>query len=234
MSWQLECTSNHRRVHKGSLRLTIKDSLLGGGISRRGHLYAAQAAALDGPLHQPRRLGFLDERGRAERQSYLDAAEVNTPDTRESCVSGKRANPRLAPNKRKSPLDLVSDGSRSCNSIELPPIRRFVDFRGSATSNADRKQFDLSAIAQPGEEIFSGDRVAALRLVDCFSAGKKRMLFTSANMAPTQMPTKRNGNAMSHTSGNKTNTANATGHDRTNKTHQTTMSARSFTQRSFL
>jgi hypothetical protein len=106
-------------------------------------------------------------------EMVVDAAEVNTPDTRESCVAGKRANARLAPNKRKSPLDLVSDGSRSCNSIELPPIRGFVDFRGSATSDADREQFDLSAIAQPGEEIFSGDRVAALRLVDCL---KQRIL----------------------------------------------------------
>ena len=102
-------------------------------------------------------MGTLDRRNRAttcvpERQDFdsfrrdavveivVDPAEVNSPDTRESCVARKRANARLAPNECKRPLDLVGDGSRGCNSIELPPIRGFVDFRGSATSDADRKQ----------------------------------------------------------------------------------------------
>lgn len=33
----------------------------------------------------------------------MDAAEVNTPDARESCVARKRTNARLAPNERKGP-----------------------------------------------------------------------------------------------------------------------------------
>jgi hypothetical protein len=52
---------------------------------------------------------------------------------------------------------------------------------------------------------------------------------TRASMAATEMPTSRNGNAMSHTSGNKTNNVNASGQDKTNKTHQITRRARSFT-----
>src|ERR1700676_3989917 len=65
-------------------------------------------------------------------------------------------------------------------------------------------------------------------------AGKNRMLLSSANAALTQMPTRRNGNAMSHTNGNKTSTANASGHEKTNKMHQIAMRARNFTRFSFL
>ena len=70
----------------------------------------------------------------------VDAAEVNTADARESRVACKRTDTRLTPDERKGPLDLVSDGSRSRSSIELPPNRGFVDLRGSAASDADRKQ----------------------------------------------------------------------------------------------
>ncbi len=88
----------------------------------------------------PERKDFDGFRRYAVVEMVVDAAEVNTPDTRQSCVAGERANARLAPNQCKGPLDLVSDGSRSCNSIEVPPIRCFVDFRGSAASDADRRQ----------------------------------------------------------------------------------------------
>ena len=88
----------------------------------------------------PERKNLNGVRHDAVVEMVVDAAEVNTPDARESCVARKSANARLAPNQRKGPLDLVSDGSRSCNSIELPPIRGLVDFRGSAASDADRKQ----------------------------------------------------------------------------------------------
>ena len=73
-------------------------------------------------------------------EMVVDAAEVNTPDAVESCIARKRTNARLAPNERKGPLDLVSDGSRSCSSIELPPNRGSIDLRGSAASDADLKQ----------------------------------------------------------------------------------------------
>jgi hypothetical protein len=70
----------------------------------------------------------------------MDATKVNTPDTRESWVARNCSNTRLVSNERKGPLDLVSDRSGSCNSIQLPPIRGFVDFRGCAASDADRQQ----------------------------------------------------------------------------------------------
>jgi hypothetical protein len=82
----------------------------------------------------PERKHFDCFRRDAVVEMIVDAAEVNTPDTRESCVARKRANARLAPNQCKGPLDLVSNGSRSCNSIDFPPIRGFVDFGGSATA----------------------------------------------------------------------------------------------------
>ncbi len=46
------------------------------------------------------------------------------------------------------------------------------------------------------------------------------MLLSNANTAPTPMPTRRNGSARSQTRGHKIRTANASGHDRTNKMHQ--------------
>jgi hypothetical protein len=70
----------------------------------------------------------------------MDSTEVNTPDAGESRVAGKRANARLAPNQRKRSLDLISDSSRSCDSIELPPISGLVDFCRSAASDADRER----------------------------------------------------------------------------------------------
>src|SRR6266567_1241459 len=57
------------------------------------------------------------------------------------------------------------------------------------------------------------------------------MLLSNANTAPTQMPTKRNGSEMSQTRGAKTRTANATGHERTNKMHQIMKMPRNFTLR---
>jgi len=39
----------------------IAHSLLGGGIPRRGHPNPALACALNCPLHEPGRLGLLDE-----------------------------------------------------------------------------------------------------------------------------------------------------------------------------
>jgi len=71
-------------------------------------------------------------------EMVVDAAEMNTPDARESRVARKRTNTQLAPDERKGPLDLVSDGSRSRNSIELPPNRGFVNLRGSAARDTDR------------------------------------------------------------------------------------------------
>ena len=64
----------------------------------------------------------------------MDATKVNTPDTRESWVARNCSNTRLVSNERKGPLDLVSDRSGSCNSIQLPPIR------GCAASDANRQQ----------------------------------------------------------------------------------------------
>ena len=73
-------------------------------------------------------------------EMVVDAAEMNTPDAKESRVARKRTNTRLTPDERKGLLDLVSDGSRRRNSIELPPNRGFVDLRGSAARDTDRKQ----------------------------------------------------------------------------------------------
>jgi len=74
-------------------------------------------------------------------QVVVDAAEVNTPDARETCIARERANAWLVANEHKGALDLVRDGRGSRNSIKLPPIRCFVDFRGGAASDADRKHF---------------------------------------------------------------------------------------------
>jgi hypothetical protein len=73
-------------------------------------------------------------------EMIIDAAEVNAPDARESCVARERTNLRLTPDQRKGLLDLVSDGSGSRSSIDLPPHRGFVDLRSSAARDADRKQ----------------------------------------------------------------------------------------------
>mgnify|MGYP005609554445 FL=1 len=71
-------------------------------------------------------------------EMVMDAAEVNASNASESCVARERTNSRLAPDQRKGPLDLVSDGSRSRGSIALPPHLGFVDLRSSAARDADR------------------------------------------------------------------------------------------------
>jgi hypothetical protein len=73
-------------------------------------------------------------------EMVVDTAEVHTPDAWEFGISGESTNTRLASNERKGPLDFLRERSRSCNSIEFPPCLGFVDFRGRATSDSNRKQ----------------------------------------------------------------------------------------------
>ena len=44
-------------------------------------------------------------------EMIIDAAEVNAPDARESCVARERTNLRLTPDQRKGSLDLVAPGA---------------------------------------------------------------------------------------------------------------------------
>ena len=73
-------------------------------------------------------------------EMVVDAAEVHAPDARKFGIARKRANARLTSNERKGTLDFLRDGTRSRDSIEFPPCRGFVDFRGSATSDSNCKQ----------------------------------------------------------------------------------------------
>ena len=97
----------------------------------------------------PERQNFDGLRCDSVVEMVVDAAKVNTPDARQSCIARKRTNARLVANEHKGPLDLVSDSSGSCNSIELPPICGFVDFRGGAASDADRKHLSQARLRSP-------------------------------------------------------------------------------------
>jgi hypothetical protein len=97
----------------------------------------------------PERQNFDGLRRVAVVKVVMDAAEVDAPDAREFCIARKRTNAWLVANEHKGALDLVSDGSASCSPIEFPPIRGFVDFRGGAASDADRKHLSQARLRSP-------------------------------------------------------------------------------------